>query len=268
MKFFLLFLALSVFAFSGCSALSDISAEPERRRADRAELEAAVQTLQEENARLNRELQNARLESESLRGRESSLSREREALRAREKELLNRLSSNEERQRAAEARLAETEKRLAEIISGREDRHAELEKIADDFTAGLKGLGLFTVEKGPGEVRVILPAVLTFTGGGVRIVDGGEPVLRALAKVLKKHPDRHAVIEGHTDDTPISRTYSSNWELSFARAVTVLQFLEAEGVDPLRMSAAGYGKYRPRASNSTSSGREENRRVEIVVRSG
>ena len=266
MKPVLLLLIFSVFSFAGCATLSDISAEPERRRADRAELENAVESLQRENARLNIELQNVRIESERYRSREASLRSDLERLKTRERELVNQLSSNERRQREVENRLSETEKRFSQIISERESRQGEFKKMADDFSAGMRGLGLFTVEQGAGEVRITLPTVLAFTGGEVRIVDGGRPVLRALAGVLNRYPDKKVVIEGHTDDIPISRTYASNWELSFARALTVLEFLEGEGVDPMRMSAAGYGKYRPKASNATAAGRAENRRVEIVVR--
>lgn len=268
MKPVLLSLIISLFAFSGCATLSNGSSGPERGRPDRAELETAVQSLERENSRLNRELQNLRLESERLKNRGASLDREVERLKAREQELLQKLSSNEQNQRAVERRLSETEARLSEIISGRERREEEFEKIADDLSSALRGLGLFTVRHSPGEVRVVLPTVLEFTAGGVRIVDGGRPILRALASALEKYPDKRIVVEGHTDDVPISRTYSSNWELSFARALTVLEFLAVEGVDPIRMSAAGYGKYRPAASNATAAGRAENRRIEIVLRSG
>lgn len=268
MKPVLLILIISFFAFSGCATFSNGSSGNGRRRPERSELESAVQSLEQENSRLNRELQNLRLESERLKNRRASLDREVERLKSRESELLQKLSSNEQRQRAVERRLSEAEDRLSEIISGRESREEELKKIADDLSESLRGLGLFSVRRSSGEVRVILPTVLEFAAGGVRIVDGGRPVLRAMASALQRYPDKSVVIEGHTDDVPISRTYASNWELSFARALSVLEFLEGEGVDPMRMSAAGYGKYRPAASNATASGRAENRRVEIVLRSG
>lgn len=266
MKLALLFVSVSILSFSGCATLSEFSAEPERRRQNREELERTVRSLREENARLNRELQGARLESERIRSRGDSLTGELAESRAREKELQERLASREETQKDLEARLSATEKRLSEIISGREAGREEIEKIADDFLRSLRGLGLFSVERGPGEVRVVLPTVLAFTGGQVRIADGAEPVLRALAAVLNRYPGQNVVIEGHTDDIPISGTFASNWELSFARAMTVLRFLEGEGVDPIRLASAGFGKYRPRASNASAAGRAENRRVEIVVR--
>lgn len=75
------------------------------------------------------------------------------------------------------------------------------------------------------------------------------------------------VVEGHTDDVPINTLlFPSNWELSVARAVTVVRFLvEEKGLDPPRFSAMGYGEYHPVAGNSTAEGRAKNRRVNIVV---
>lgn len=74
-------------------------------------------------------------------------------------------------------------------------------------------------------------------------------------------------IEGHTDNIPIKySSWKSNWELSTARAVSVLHYLiDKQGLSPQRLSATGYGEYRPVASNDTPEGRQENRRVEIVI---
>lgn len=74
-------------------------------------------------------------------------------------------------------------------------------------------------------------------------------------------------IEGHTDNVPIKYSgWKSNWELSTARALSVVHYLvEEEGLDPTRLSATGYGEYHPIADNSTKEGRQKNRRVEIVI---
>lgn len=91
-------------------------------------------------------------------------------------------------------------------------------------------------------------------------------VLADVAKVLRNLPN-HIRIEGHTDNLPIHNArYPSNWELSTARATTVIRYLIEElGFAPDRLSAAGYGEYRPVADNSTAEGRARNRRVDIVV---
>lgn len=75
------------------------------------------------------------------------------------------------------------------------------------------------------------------------------------------------MVQGHTDNIPISSdTYKSNWELSTARAITVLRyFIETKGFDPTRFSATGYGEYKPLVDNSTEENRAINRRVDILI---
>lgn len=91
-------------------------------------------------------------------------------------------------------------------------------------------------------------------------------ILRALAPVLREWPYQFRV-EGHTDNWPINNAiFPSNWELSTARASRVIRFLiEEEGFDPERLSAAGYGEYRPLFPNDTAENRQRNRRVDVLL---
>lgn len=91
-------------------------------------------------------------------------------------------------------------------------------------------------------------------------------VLSELANVLEHIPN-HVRVEGHTDDLPINNErFPSNWELSTARATTVLRYLiEEHGMPPDALSAAGYGEQRPLAANDTAEARASNRRVDIVL---
>lgn len=93
------------------------------------------------------------------------------------------------------------------------------------------------------------------------------PILDKVVSVIKeKVPDRYIGIEGHTDNQPIKYSgWKSNWELSTARATTVLHYLEDAGIEPAKLQATGFGEYRPVASNKTEEGRQENRRVEVVI---
>lgn len=92
------------------------------------------------------------------------------------------------------------------------------------------------------------------------------PVLDALAQILASKP-LHLRVEGHTDNAPIrTPQFPSNWELSTARATwLVAYFADTLGLAPERLSAAGYGEFRPVASNETREGRAKNRRVDLVV---
>jgi chemotaxis protein MotB len=91
-------------------------------------------------------------------------------------------------------------------------------------------------------------------------------LLRNLVQPLREL-EYPIAVEGHTDDSPIRAIeYPSNWELSVARATIIVRFLADEaGFDPARLSAVGFGEYRPLEDNSTLEGRERNRRVELVV---
>lgn len=92
--------------------------------------------------------------------------------------------------------------------------------------------------------------------------------LNKVASVLKTTvSDLNVGIEGHTDDVPIKHSgWKSNWELSTARALSVLHHLvDKEGINPQRLSATGYGEFQPVNSNATAEGRQKNRRVEIVI---
>ena len=121
------------------------------------------------------------------------------------------------------------------------------------------------VKSDPRGIVVTLSNDTAFMSGSADIKDTIAPALDNLAEILKKNPGR-IVIEGHTDNMPISGgKYASNWELSTARAASVLNLFLQQGLDPNRFIIAGYGEYRPLASSATEEGRAKNRRVEIVL---
>jgi len=102
--------------------------------------------------------------------------------------------------------------------------------------------------------------------GEAEIKPEGEKILSEVVKNIRDIPNSIAV-EGHTDNWPINNeNYPSNWELSTARAVNVIKyFIEEHDMNPQRLSAAGYSKYRPLYENDTSAHRAKNRRIEVVV---
>lgn len=109
---------------------------------------------------------------------------------------------------------------------------------------------------------------LLFDSGKAKIRKDAYSLLKKVASVLEESvPDLYVGIEGHTDNQPIRFSgWKSNWELSSARSLSVLHHLvNEEGISPDRLSAIGYGEYRPVASNDTTAGKQLNRRVEIVI---
>ena len=113
-------------------------------------------------------------------------------------------------------------------------------------------------------IRVLTDSLL-FPSGSATLESHGQPLLIEIAGLLNVDHIHPIDVEGNTDNVPISGPFPSNWELSTARASTVVRFLTGRGVDPQRLSATGYADQRPIASNATAAGRARNRRVEIVL---
>ncbi len=148
---------------------------------------------------------------------------------------------------ALDTRLPAIEERLREALQGFVDRDlVEIANHGDWISVDIKSRMLFR------------------TGSAVLSLEA-LAVLDKVARILA--PDDHEIqVEGHTDNVPIrTRQYPSNWELSAARAASVVHFLAGKGIAPARMAAIGYGEYRPIADNATTEGRQKNRRVSLVI---
>jgi chemotaxis protein MotB len=108
---------------------------------------------------------------------------------------------------------------------------------------------------------------ILFASGSATIGTDGKSALRNVGQALRNILGKTIRVEGHTDNVPTggSSPFASNWELSAARALAVVRFLQEQGVDPTRLVASGRGEFQPIADNDTSEGRSLNRRIEIVL---
>ncbi len=115
-------------------------------------------------------------------------------------------------------------------------------------------------------IRLILNPPILFRSGEAALLKGGLTVLKRVSSVFSQ-VENPLVVEGHTDNVPINNeNFGSNWELSFYRAFSVIKyFVYKLNYDPNRLSALGYGEYRPIADNNTAVQRAKNRRIEINV---
>lgn len=121
------------------------------------------------------------------------------------------------------------------------------------------------VEMKEGQVRFRIDAPFLFESGTATLRSASLEVLATMEEFFRKFPYQVRV-EGHTDNVPIhSALFPSNWELSAGRAVSVARYFQEMGMPPDRISATGFGEYRPIADNATTVGREKNRRVEIFL---
>ena len=127
-----------------------------------------------------------------------------------------------------------------------------------------KFLKVFKIEE-KNLIKLAMSDSILFFPADATLSLSGEQVLDEIAVMLKQRP-WHILVEGHTDNQPISTPrYLSNWELSSARATSVTRYLIGRGIRPQRLSAIGYADTRPLVDNDDEQGRSKNRRVAIVL---
>jgi chemotaxis protein MotB len=161
---------------------------------------------------------------------------------------------------------------MSNKVTGLEQSNSTLEQKNDDYKnmsaalAADSAAGMLEIANLSGLVTIRLPEKLLFQPGSAVIVKGGKAELKKVGAAMKGVTGRVFYVAGNTDNKPIKTAkFPSNWELSTARAVAVVKFFIAEGVDPKTLGVAGYAQYHPIASNDTAEGRAKNRRIEIAM---
>jgi len=173
------------------------------------------------------------------------------------KDKANLQGSVEEMEKA----LKELERRKAEV----DKRLGEFRGLLDRFQS-MVDAGKLRVKIVKGRMVVELASDILFNSGSANLGKEGRMTIEEVAVLLASIPNRSFQVEGHTDDVPIRTSqFPSNWELSTARAVTVVKAMIGAGMPPNRISAAGYSETQPAIPNTDKESRSANRRIEIVV---
>lgn len=186
------------------------------------------------------------------------------------------LGAKQQELKAAQDRVAELSALVEELSKSKkklEQAKAELEKKSSEYeqlAASLEGeiqSGRVELSELRGRMTVKMKDKILFSSGSATLNKDGKESLRAIAQALRGLSGKTIRVEGHTDDVPTApgSPFPTNWELSSARALAVVRFLQEAGVDPTHLAAAGYGEFQPIAPNGTPEGRSQNRRIEIVL---
>jgi chemotaxis protein MotB len=162
---------------------------------------------------------------------------------------------------ASEAELAE----LRRQKDAAEKRIAAYKALQDKFRA-LVDTGKLQVVFRNGQMTLKLPSGILFPSGSADLSKGGQQALTEVTGVLMQFKDRRFLVAGHTDNQPIrTKLFPNNWFLSTARANSVVQHMIKEGFPAKNLAAAGYAEFDPVAGNDAEPGREQNRRIEIIL---
>jgi chemotaxis protein MotB len=203
-------------------------------------------------------------------------------LRAQDEESQRRLAAVEKARAALEAQLKALEgergqlsgqlaattseneqlKRAREML---ERRTRAFRELAEKLKSMIESKAL-SVSMRKGRLIVQMSDKVLFDPGKSDLKPEGQKALELIGGILKTIPDRDFLIAGHTDNRPVKTArFKSNWDLSVARALEVVKFLQGQGVNPGHLGAAGYSEFDAVGDNATDGGRAQNRRIEIIL---
>jgi chemotaxis protein MotB len=212
-------------------------------------LNAYYKNLLTSSGKLNRDMAQ---QQEQLLAIQTSLERTRRM----NDSLSTSLSEREKKVRELEAVLAAKDKAVNDLKN--RISNALLNFKENDLTVNIKN----------GKVYVSLAEQLLFASGSTEVDAKGVTALQQLAKAIKDQRDINIMVEGHTDNVPISKKsqyMQDNWDLSVMRATAITKILTKAGVSPKQITASGRGEFTPLAANDTPQNRQKNRRTEIII---
>jgi chemotaxis protein MotB len=296
---------LSVFlllVFSSCivskKKYDDVLAQKVRMEADLADRNAAldkangdVATLNETLAKLREDTTSLGIDLRNASQKLASLEREHDQLSGNYKNLLSNsgklnrdmaaqqqqllaIQENLERTRtlndSLSNSLAEREKKvqeLEEVLANKDKAVQDLRNKISNALLNFKENDI-SVKVKNGKVYVSLAEQLLFGSGSIKVDNKGVTALQQLARAIKDQKDINIMVEGHTDNVPVSKKsayMNDNWDLSVMRATSITRILTTAGVSPEQITASGRSEYVPLAKNDSPESRQKNRRTEIII---
>jgi len=264
--------------------LIEKTASLDKATKDIADLTSQLTSLKKDTTELNSQFK-------STNQRLSELNKEHEQLNAYYKNLLNSsgklnrdVAQQKEQLLAIQDNLEKTRKlndSLSVSLAERELKVKELEQILSNKDKAVKDLkdritnallnfkeNDLTVKVKNGKVYVSLAEQLLFGSGSIEVDGKGITALQQLAKAIKDQKDIQIMVEGHTDNVPISKKsqyMQDNWDLSVMRATSITKILTSAGVSPGQIAATGKGEFSPLAANDSPQNKQKNRRTEIII---
>lgn len=264
--------------------LADRSAELDKANAELASLNETLGKLREDTTNLGIDIRNMSQRLTNLEREHAQLSSNYRNLltssgrlnrdMAQQQQQLLAIQENLERIRSLNDSLsnslAEREKKVQEleqILANKDKAVQDLKNMISNALLNFKENDI-SVKVKNGKVYVSLAEQLLFGSGSVQVDSKGVAALQQLAKAIKDQKDINIMVEGHTDNVPISKKsqyMNDNWDLSVMRATSITRILTTAGVSPDQITAAGRGEYVPLAGNTTPENKQKNRRTEIII---
>jgi chemotaxis protein MotB len=227
-----------------------------------------IGALQSQRSALERQLEDLRSQRAILEGERNALQQQKTLLEKDKASLERDKASLEGDQARLRAQNEALEKERMKLLDTSKQSQAQYDSLLRELKEEVQK-GQLQVRQYKDMLTVDVAEQLFFDSGRATLKDTGKEVLKRVADAIKSYEDKAIRVVGHTDNVPITgalqKTYASNWELSVARATTVVRFLQESGIPPERLVATGRAEYAPVAENDSPEGRQKNRRIEITL---
>jgi chemotaxis protein MotB len=236
---------------------SEIAALQQEKSAvvlQKSDLEQQAATLEQQKAEMEQQKAELEQQTAALGQQKTELERQVDTLE-KQKSFLQRLTISLDEEKSA-------------LESANRQRQAQHDALVGQLSEEIRS-GELQVRQYQNMLTVDVAEQLFFDSGHADIKGSGRAVLKKVGEVLKGYDNKLIWVVGHTDSVPIGKalqaTFATNWELSVARATNVVRALQDAGVPPAHMVASGRGEFFPVAPNDTETGRQQNRRIEIML---
>lgn len=258
-------LAVAAVSLTGCVSKKNYAA----LQADYSKLQADYQTAQVELAKSNSSNQNLEQRLADARAANAELKKAYAEMQKTLNQSIESGSQNSVNIAKLVDEINASNKYIKELVAAKSKSDSLNMVLTNNLTRSLSRDELkdIDVKVLKGVVYISLADNMLYKSGSYEVSDRAMETLGKIAKIIRDYKDYDVLVEGNTDDVPISRTnIRNNWDLSALRASSVVQVLQNRfGIDPSRLTAGGRGEYNPIADNSSDLGRQRNRRTEIIV---
>lgn len=257
--------------------INNLEGQKQRLEDETSDLNARIIEMLRKNSELQQILLSERAnqdrQQQTFSSREEQMQQQLEDMGQNNSQLLDSIDKLQRENTAREGQITTLEEQIAAERKAREEKLAKLQDTYNQLVGALEEeikRGELTITNLKGKLSVNLPNKILFDSGKTVVRAEGKKVLRSLGDIMSKFPDKALFVEGHTDNVQISsrlsEIYPTNWELSTARANSVVHVLQDDvGLPGERLIAAGYSEYRPVADNETTEGKAFNRRIQIQL---
>ena len=257
--------AVAVLLMSSCASKKELVSCQDENKALSSKLMSTKEDLAGKNARIASLEEQLKAQQAALSAQEQKYARLQESL---DKSLTNASQNNISIEKLVD-QINESNQYIRHLVEVKSKSDSLNMVLSNNLTRSLskEELKEVDVQVLKGVVYISLADNMLYKSGSYEINDRAAETLSKIAKIIKDYKDYDVLIEGNTDNVPISReNICNNWDLSCLRASSVVQALQTKyGVDPKRLTAGGRGEYNPLQSNDTELGKQRNRRTQIII---